>query len=80
MGRSIITSNIEPMASICGTGGYLVNPIKVKEIENTILKIIKDEKVRNERIQEGLDNIKKYDLKTIAKKYIEFYEKNIIGD
>ena len=39
------------MASICGTGGYLVNPIKVKEIENTILKIIKDEKVRNERIQ-----------------------------
>ena len=44
------------------------------------LKIIKDEKVRNERIQEGLDNIKKYDLKTIAKKYIEFYEKNIIGD
>ena len=52
----------------------------IKEIENTILKIIKDEKVRNERIQEGLDNIKKYDLKTIAKKYIEFYEKNIIGD
>ena len=30
--------------------------------------------------KEGLDNIKNMILKQIAKKYIEFYEKNIIGD
>lgn len=73
-GRPIITSNICSMPEIAGRGAKFVNPYSVEEIRDAILEIINNTKLREELIQLGKTNVKRFDLALIVDQYEELYK------
>lgn len=74
-GICVITSNISPMKEVAGGAALLVNPYKVEEIRNAVEKIIKSSTLRDDLINKGLENAKKYSADEIAQKYANLYVK-----
>ena len=72
-GRAVVTSNIEPMNTISGGGACLVDPFDVNSIREGILKVINEEKYREELIEKGRDNVKQFHPARIAAAYEEIY-------
>lgn len=75
IGRAVLTSNISPMIEVAGEGTCFVNPLDVKEIKDSFLKIINDDDFRNNIIKKGLNNAKKYNPSNIAISYANLYRK-----
>jgi len=73
--KPVITSTISSMPWVAGKGSGLVNPYSITEIKKGILKIINEENYRNELIKNGLENVKRFNPKTVAGQYVELYER-----
>ncbi len=73
--KPIITSTVSSMPWVAGQNSCLVNPYSVQEIKEGILKIIDKEDYRNELVKNGLENIKRFNPKTVARQYVELYER-----
>ncbi len=74
-GLPVITSNIEPMKTIAGKGAVFVNPENISEIRNAVMQLLDNEGIRRDLVAKGLENVKKYTCRAIAKKYAELYER-----
>lgn len=74
-GRIVLTSNIEPMNSIASDGAVLVNPFDIKSIKSGFEHIICNSNYRNQLIQSGLNNAKKFSVENIASEYLNLYDK-----
>ncbi|WP_338768958.1 glycosyltransferase family 1 protein [Bernardetia sp. ABR2-2B] len=75
LSKPIITSNISSMPWVAGNAAHLVNPYSVKEIKEGILKIINEEDYRNNLIEKGKENIKRFNSKTVTRQYVELYDR-----
>ncbi len=75
VGRPVITSSLEPMKSVAADSSLLVNPFNEEEIKDAVLKLLNNKKLRNELVEKGLENAKKYRAEYIAKQYMEIYSK-----
>jgi len=74
VGKPVLTSNIDPMPWVAGSGGaHLVNPYNVEEIRLGIEKLIEDEVYRNRIIYNGLKNVQRFEPQKIAEMYKEVY-------
>ena len=74
MRTPLVTSNIEPMKSVAGDGALLVDPRNPAEIRQAIESIILDYRVREDLVERGLENVKRFDPATIAGSYTKLYE------
>ena len=74
VGRIVVTSNIEPMKSVAGTGAAICNPYSVESIRDTYHKIINDPEYRNLLVRNGIENVKKYSLSSVTKQYFDLYK------
>lgn len=74
VGRIVVTSNIEPMKSVAGTGAAICNPYSIDSIRNTYHKIINDSDYRNLLVRNGIENVKKYSLSSVTKQYFDLYK------
>lgn len=74
VGRVVITSNIPPMSIVAGNNAATVNPYNVNEIRREIIQIIHDSNYRQNLIQHGLNNAKKYSAAAISKNYLNLYK------
>ena len=74
-GRVVITSNTYSMPEVAGDAAILVDPLDVSSIREGILRMVNDDAFRDELIERGRDNIKKYDPVIIAEKYFDLYRK-----
>lgn len=72
-GRVVITSNCSSMPDVAGKGALLVDPLKVTKIRKGIEKVIKDEALRKQLIQDGFENVKRFDPAIVAEKYFDLY-------
>ncbi len=72
-GRAVLTSNISPMKEVAGEGSCLVDPHDVESIRYAVKKIIGEPAYRDQIIQKGFDNIRKYDNQQIADQYLKLY-------
>jgi glycosyltransferase involved in cell wall biosynthesis len=73
-GRPVVTSNIEPMPWVAGEGGAcFTDPADVQSIRSGILKVIHDADFREKLIQQGLENVQRFSVERIARKYAEVY-------
>lgn len=75
IGRSVITSKLEPMRSVAGGGALLVNPRNIKEISYAIKRLINNQNLRNSLIRKGFHNVKQYRKEIILKKHLNVYNK-----
>ena len=73
-GRVVITSNLASMPEVAGEGALLVNPFEVDEIHNGILEIINNDRLRNQLIDAGFENVKRFQPEQIAKQYLDLYK------
>jgi len=74
VGRAVITSNISSMPEVASDAACIVDPYSVDSIRRGFKKIISDEQYRNQLIEKGLINIKRFEIQTIANKYLEIYQ------
>jgi len=77
VGRSVITSNINPMKEISNGSAILVNPNNVDSIRFAFQNIIFNSELRTKLIEVGFNNSLKFEVKEIAKKYINLYKELI---
>lgn len=75
VGKPIVTSNISSMPEVAGEGACLVDPCDVQSIRDGVIKIIENAEYRNEIIENGFENIKKYKASTVALQYEALYRK-----
>lgn len=74
-GVAVVTSNISSMPEVGGEkGAVYVDPFSVSSIRDGIINIIMDNSLRNNLIENGFDNIKRFDPSTISKMYVNLYQ------
>ncbi len=74
VGRPVVTSNIPPMTEVAGDAACLVNPFDVNSIRTGILRIIEDREYRQDLVNRGFENVKRFSPLIIASQYAELYE------
>jgi glycosyltransferase involved in cell wall biosynthesis len=73
VGRPVITSNLLSMPEVAGNAACLVNPLDVESIRTGILKMWHDADYREDLIQAGFENVKRFSATTIAAQYAALY-------
>ena len=73
MRKPIVTSDIEPLRSVAGEGACLVDPLNVKSIREGILSMIQYKERRNQIIEAGSRNVKRYDPERVSAQYVALY-------
>lgn len=76
-GRPILTSNLSPMKEVAGDGAMLADPYDPQSIRAGILKIIEDDIFRAQIVQDGFENVKRFDPDIVAGQYASLYEELI---
>lgn len=76
-GRVVITSNIEPHKEIAGDAAFFVDPFNHESIKQGYLEIIDNDNLRNNLIQRGVINVKRFKLQSIADQYSSLYNEII---
>lgn len=77
MEKPLITSDIEPMRSISGSGALHVDPQDPGAIRSGLERLIHDAPLRETLVQAGKENILRFDPKAIADRYADLYRKII---
>ncbi len=73
-GRPVITSNISPMKEVAGDAACLVNPEDIESIREGLLKVIGDGNYRSRLIAAGQENLKRFQVAAVSKKYSDLYQ------
>jgi glycosyltransferase involved in cell wall biosynthesis len=74
VGRPVLSSDLEPMRSVCGEGGaLLVNPQSVEAIRQGFLALIGDGLLRARLIAAGKENCRRFTLEAVASSYLALY-------
>lgn len=73
-GRIIITSAIEPIKEIAGKAAIFVDPLNIQSIHKAYIQAIRNSVLRNEIIQKGLENVKRFQAKNIGQQYLRLYK------
>ena len=75
IGRPVVTSNLSSMPEVAGDAACLVDPHDVQSIRAGIEKVIFDHKYREQLVDAGYENAKRFDGDTIAEMYLNVYQK-----
>jgi glycosyltransferase involved in cell wall biosynthesis len=74
-GRVVVTSNTSSMPEVAANAAAFVNPLDIESIRNGFLKVINDDLYRAQLIQNGFENVKRFDSQKIANEYFDLYRK-----
>ncbi len=70
----VIASNISSVSEIAGDAAILVNPMDVLEIADNMMKLAKNENLRNTLKERGKKQLEKFNWEKCAKETLEVYE------
>jgi glycosyltransferase involved in cell wall biosynthesis len=73
MRKPVVTSNIPPMNEVAGEGAVLVDPHDPSAIRAAIERIRDDDLFRQNVIQNGIENLKRFDSGSIAREFEAVY-------
>jgi glycosyltransferase involved in cell wall biosynthesis len=72
-GRAVLTSNISPVKEVAGGAACLVDPYNVDDIRQHIIRLVNDAAYREQLIQKGFENIRRFEPAKIAEEYYSLY-------
>jgi len=72
-GVPVITSNRSSLPEVCGDAVYYVNPNNVLELAEAMKLVLTDEKLRQNMIQKGLEQAKKFSWEDSAKVLLSLF-------
>lgn len=78
-GTPVVSSNTSCMPEILGEAAEYFNPLNVDDIASKTLRVIGDERLRQELIQRGHRQVKKYSWERMAKETHAIYMKILEG-
>lgn len=70
----VVASDISPLAEIYGEGALYFDPGDVDDIAVKIKNVLLDNKLRSDLVKRGVDQVKKYSWKKMAKETLGVYE------
>ncbi len=70
-GCPVITSNVSSLPEAGGDAALYVNPENTQDIKEKILLFLENDKLRNEHIEKGYQQVKKFSWKKTAQKTLE---------
>lgn len=73
VGRPVVTSQVSAMPEVAGGSACLVDPHEVASIRAGVLRVINDASYREELIEQGRQNARRFSPATIANQYYELY-------
>lgn len=73
-GCPVIASDTSSLPEVAGDAGILIDPNNIDEIAKAIIEVLNNSIKREEMIQKGFKQIKKFSWEDSAKKYIEICE------
>lgn len=73
VGRVCITGNTTSMPEIAGNAAHIVNPFDINAIHIGFKKIIEDKEYRDNLIQNGFQNAKRFSPEALAQQYASLY-------
>ena len=79
VGRPVVTGNILSMPEVAREAACLIDPFDVEAITNGIKKIMREDNYRDELIEKGFENAKRFGINEIKEKYLALY-KNVAGN
>ena len=71
--KPVITSDLPPMNDVAGEGAELVDPYDIDSIRVGLRRLIDDPGHRNTLVEVGVENVKRFDRRSVAGKYAEVY-------
>lgn len=74
-GCPVITSNISSLPEVVGDAALLVYPKDGKEIAKAMNALLADEKLRQNLVKKGLEQVKKFNWEKTAKEMIQIYQR-----
>lgn len=74
-GTPVITSDTSSMPEIAGFGAIYVDPASPDDIADKLGKALGDENLRNNLVEKGVANVKKYSWEKTALETVKVYEK-----
>lgn len=74
MQKPVITSNISPMREVSGGAAFLANPSDYSNIREGIIKIIEQTRYREQIIENGIENVKRFSPVNIVGLYENLYQ------
>lgn len=77
-GCPCIVSNLTSIPEICNNSVVYCDPFSIEDISNKIKYLINDEKKREELVEKGFENIKKYSWDASANKLLAIIKKEIM--
>ena len=74
VGKPVIISNLDPMPWVAGKdGACLVDPYSIISIRDGVIKVIEDQEYRQQLVENGLQNVQRFEPEKIAGMYEEVY-------
>jgi glycosyltransferase involved in cell wall biosynthesis len=73
-GRPVITSDICSMPEVAGQAACFVSPFNSESIREGVLRVINDRIYRENLIELGFENTKRFDSENIARQYRNLYQ------
>lgn len=73
-GLPIVTSNCSSMPEVAGDAAIFVDPQNIKSIRNGILELISNQNLRNDLIQKGFENVKRFSKEKVVAQYKVLYQ------
>ena len=74
-GAPVVTSNTSSLPEVVGDAALTVDPHNIDELATAILRLIKDEKLREELRQKGYERAQLYTWPKSAQKMLDVYDK-----
>jgi glycosyltransferase involved in cell wall biosynthesis len=74
VGRPVLTSDRSPMREVAGDGACLVDPCDTDAIRAGIQRLVDDDDYREELVNKGFDNARRFQAEEVAKCYLRLYE------
>lgn len=73
LGRPVITSDRSSLPEVAGDGAMLVDPESVEAIRAAVVRLLSESELRQDLIQRGFENVKRFRPEEIARQYAEIY-------
>ena len=74
VGVPVITSDVDPMREVAGTGALLCNPEDSRTIKDCIRRVLTDEDLQAFLVAAGYENVKRYSPAEAARQHQELYK------
>lgn len=74
-GLPVITGNLSSMPEVAGKAAFFVNPYDIQSIRKGIIELIQNESLRNNLINLGFANIRRFQFENIVWQYEQLYRR-----